>query len=189
MGFQFQSDRRGRAADRPRARHRQDAAGLADRSLPPARRRVRASRRAARASLRRQAARARGPCTHGHRRRLARASPNRSRPRTLARFTSGIGAVILNVLMTKMVTDLFAGRERLLAMSVLINSWPIGIGISLAVDRAARRARGLALGRRVVRALRDDRSCRRGDALPSTGRGGGLRFHPARGQPASASAC
>jgi len=50
-----------------------------------------------------------------------------------ARFTSGIGAVILNVLMTKMVTDLFAGRERLLAMSVLINSWPIGIGISLAV--------------------------------------------------------
>jgi len=50
-----------------------------------------------------------------------------------ARFTSGIGAVILNVLMTKMVTDLFAGRERLLAMSVLINAWPIGIGISLAV--------------------------------------------------------
>ncbi|MDQ6639346.1 MAG: MFS transporter [Pseudomonadota bacterium] len=49
-----------------------------------------------------------------------------------ARFTSGIGAVILNVLMTKMVTDLFAGRERLLAMSVLINAWPIGIGISLA---------------------------------------------------------
>jgi len=50
-----------------------------------------------------------------------------------ARFTSGIGAVILNVLMTKMVTDLFAGRERLVAMSVLINAWPIGIGISLAV--------------------------------------------------------
>ena len=50
-----------------------------------------------------------------------------------ARFTSGIGAVILNVLMTKMVTDLFTGRERLLAMSVLINAWPIGIGISLAV--------------------------------------------------------
>jgi predicted MFS family arabinose efflux permease len=50
-----------------------------------------------------------------------------------ARFTSGIGAVILNVLMTKMVTDLFSGRERLLAMSVLINAWPIGIGISLAL--------------------------------------------------------
>ena len=50
-----------------------------------------------------------------------------------ARFVSGIGAVILNVLMTKMVTDLFDGRERLLAMSVLINAWPIGIGIALLV--------------------------------------------------------
>jgi MFS family permease len=50
-----------------------------------------------------------------------------------ARFTGGIGAVILNVLMTKMVTDLFAGRDRLLAMSVLINAWPIGIGLALAV--------------------------------------------------------
>src|SRR5262249_8183151 len=42
-------------------------------------------------------------------------------------------AVMLNVLMTKMVTDLFEGRERLLAMSVLINAWPIGIGIALVV--------------------------------------------------------
>ena len=50
-----------------------------------------------------------------------------------ARFTSGIGAVMLNVLLTKMVTDLFEGRERFLAMSVLINAWPIGIGISLVV--------------------------------------------------------
>jgi predicted MFS family arabinose efflux permease len=48
-----------------------------------------------------------------------------------ARFTSGIGAVMLNVLMTKMVTDLFEGKERLLAMSVLINAWPIGIGLAL----------------------------------------------------------
>jgi predicted MFS family arabinose efflux permease len=51
----------------------------------------------------------------------------------LARVVSGVGAVILNVLVTKMVTDLFEGRERLLAMSVLINSWPIGIGIALMV--------------------------------------------------------
>lgn len=50
-----------------------------------------------------------------------------------ARFTSGIGAVMLNVVVTKMVTDLFDGKERLLAMSVLINSWPIGIGIALLV--------------------------------------------------------
>lgn len=48
-----------------------------------------------------------------------------------ARLVSGIGAVTLNVLVTKMVADWFDGKERLLAMSILINSWPIGIGVSL----------------------------------------------------------
>jgi predicted MFS family arabinose efflux permease len=60
---------------------------------------------------------------------LARSVPEAD----LARFVTGAGAVMLNVLMTKMVTDLFDGRERLLAMSVLINAWPIGIGIALLV--------------------------------------------------------
>lgn len=50
-----------------------------------------------------------------------------------ARCLSGIGAVILNVLVTKMVADWFDGKERLLAMSILINSWPIGIGMALLV--------------------------------------------------------
>ena len=50
-----------------------------------------------------------------------------------ARSLSGIGAVMLNVLVTKMVADWFDGKERLLAMSILINSWPIGIGIALLV--------------------------------------------------------
>lgn len=48
-----------------------------------------------------------------------------------ARLISGIGAVVLNVLFTKMVADWFDAKERLLAMSILINSWPIGIGIAL----------------------------------------------------------
>ena len=48
-----------------------------------------------------------------------------------ARLVSGIGAVVLNVLLTKMVADWFEGKERLLAMSVLINAWPIGIGLAL----------------------------------------------------------
>jgi predicted MFS family arabinose efflux permease len=48
-----------------------------------------------------------------------------------ARLVSGVGAVILNVLITKMVADWFEGKERLLAMSVLVNSWPIGIGLAL----------------------------------------------------------
>ena len=50
-----------------------------------------------------------------------------------ARCLSGIGAVMLNVLVTKMVADLFDSKERLLAMSILINSWPIGIGVALLV--------------------------------------------------------
>lgn len=48
-----------------------------------------------------------------------------------ARIASGAGAVVLNVLFTKMVADWFEGRERVLAMSVLINAWPIGIGLAL----------------------------------------------------------
>jgi MFS family permease len=48
-----------------------------------------------------------------------------------ARLVSGVGAVILNVLLTKMVADWFDGKERLLAMAVLVNSWPIGIGVAL----------------------------------------------------------
>ncbi len=48
-----------------------------------------------------------------------------------ARVASGTGGVILNVLITKMVMDWFDSRERMLAMSILINSWPIGIGLAL----------------------------------------------------------
>jgi MFS family permease len=48
-----------------------------------------------------------------------------------ARILSGAGAVILNVLLTKMIADWFNGKERLLAMSILINAWPIGIGVAL----------------------------------------------------------
>jgi MFS family permease len=50
-----------------------------------------------------------------------------------ARLVCGTGAVMLNVLLTKMVADWFDGRERLLAMSILVNAWPIGIGIALLV--------------------------------------------------------
>lgn len=47
------------------------------------------------------------------------------------RLTAGIGGVLLNVLMTKMVADWFAGREIATAMAIFINSWPAGIAISL----------------------------------------------------------
>lgn len=48
-----------------------------------------------------------------------------------ARVLAGTGAVALNVMLTKMVADWFEGRERMLAMSILINAWPIGIGLAL----------------------------------------------------------
>jgi MFS family permease len=50
-----------------------------------------------------------------------------------ARLVGGVGAVVLNVLVTKMVADCFEGKQRLLAMSILINAWPIGIGLALLV--------------------------------------------------------
>ncbi|MGN8550565.1 CynX/NimT family MFS transporter [Bradyrhizobium sp. 13971] len=47
------------------------------------------------------------------------------------RLTAGIGGVLLNVLMTKMVADWFAGREIATAMAIFINSWPAGIAAAL----------------------------------------------------------
>lgn len=47
------------------------------------------------------------------------------------RLLAGIGAILLNVLMAKMITDWFAGREIVLAMAIFLNSFPIGIGLAL----------------------------------------------------------
>jgi MFS family permease len=47
------------------------------------------------------------------------------------RLLSGVGGVLLNIHLTKMTTDWFAGREIVLAMALLLSSWPIGIGIAL----------------------------------------------------------
>ena len=47
------------------------------------------------------------------------------------RLISGVGAVLLNVLLTKMATDWFTGREIGTALALLVSSWPIGIGFAL----------------------------------------------------------
>jgi cyanate permease len=52
-------------------------------------------------------------------------------PLFAGRIVSGLGAVLVNVLMTKMVTDWFAGREIVTAMSVFVASWPAGIALGL----------------------------------------------------------
>jgi MFS family permease len=49
------------------------------------------------------------------------------------RIVSGAGAVVLNVLVTKMVTDWFQGREIVTALGILITSWPLGIAMALVV--------------------------------------------------------
>jgi MFS family permease len=49
------------------------------------------------------------------------------------RVVSGAGAVLLNVLVTKMVADWFQGRESATALGILITSWPLGIAIALVV--------------------------------------------------------
>jgi cyanate permease len=47
------------------------------------------------------------------------------------RLISGLGAVFINVLMTKMVTDWFAGRDIVAAMALFVASWPLGIALGL----------------------------------------------------------
>ena len=48
----------------------------------------------------------------------------------VGRSLSAVGAVLLNVLLTKMVADRFAGREIIWAMTILVNSWPVGITVA-----------------------------------------------------------
>jgi MFS family permease len=49
------------------------------------------------------------------------------------RIVSGIGGVVINVLMTKMVIDWFAGRNISTALAIFISSWPLGIAFSLLI--------------------------------------------------------
>jgi MFS family permease len=45
----------------------------------------------------------------------------------IGRLISGVGAVLLNVLLAKMVTDWFVGRELATALALLVSSWPVAI--------------------------------------------------------------
>jgi predicted MFS family arabinose efflux permease len=50
---------------------------------------------------------------------------------SLGRIVSGVGAVLLNIVLAKMVTDWFGGREIVTAMALFVSSWPVGIGLGL----------------------------------------------------------
>jgi MFS family permease len=49
------------------------------------------------------------------------------------RLVAGAGGVILSVQLTKMVTDLFAGKEIATAMGIFLNSWLAGVALALLV--------------------------------------------------------
>src|ERR1700709_1984837 len=49
------------------------------------------------------------------------------------RLIAGTGGVLMNVQMTKMVADWFAGKEIATAMAVFVNSWPAGVAVSLLI--------------------------------------------------------
>lgn len=55
----------------------------------------------------------------------------------LGRTLSGCGGVLLNILLAKMTMDWFARRELVLAMAILVNSWPFGIALALVSQSAA----------------------------------------------------
>lgn len=60
------------------------------------------------------------------------------------RLLAGIGGVAVNVIMTKMVVDWFAGREISTAMAVFVTSWPAGIALALVILPALALSAGLA---------------------------------------------
>ena len=69
------------------------------------------------------------------------------------RLLAGIGGILLNVSMTKMVADWFAGREINTAMAIFGNSAPFGIALALlalpSIAGAGGRIVGLVRGRRL----------------------------------------
>jgi MFS family permease len=48
----------------------------------------------------------------------------------VGRVVGGIGAVVMNILLAKIVADWFAGKELSTAMAVMLTSWPVGLGLA-----------------------------------------------------------
>ncbi len=66
------------------------------------------------------------------------------------RIVSGVGGVVINVVMTKMVIDWFAGRNVATALSLFISSYPLGIALGLLVLPRLADSGGLDLAWTVV---------------------------------------
>jgi predicted MFS family arabinose efflux permease len=59
------------------------------------------------------------------------------------RLVAGSGGVLLNVLMSKLVTDWFAGKEISTAMAIFVTSWPVGVALALLTLPAVSTAYGI----------------------------------------------
>ena len=46
------------------------------------------------------------------------------------RLLSGGGAVVMNILLAKIVSDWFTGKELSTAMAIMLTSWPVGLGLA-----------------------------------------------------------
>lgn len=69
------------------------------------------------------------------------------------RLIAGLGGVLLNVLMTKMVADWFTGKEISFSLAVFVNSWPAGIALTLIVLPLLAAGGGVAFAMGIVAAL------------------------------------
>ncbi|HEX6066497.1 MAG TPA: MFS transporter, partial [Longimicrobiales bacterium] len=47
------------------------------------------------------------------------------------RIITGVGGTIFNVILTKMVTEWFFGKEIVTALAIMLTAWPIGISLGL----------------------------------------------------------
>ena len=72
----------------------------------------------------------------------------------VARTIGGVGATIVVLVATKMVTDWFDSREIVLAMSILQMSWPFGAMLALPIQAWIAAIVGLARGDGIGRGLR-----------------------------------
>jgi len=66
-------------------------------------------------------------------------------PLAAGRLISGTGAVLFNVMITKMIADWFAGREIVIAMGIFVSSWPFGLAVALMVFGPLAATQGYAL--------------------------------------------
>jgi MFS family permease len=69
---------------------------------------------------------------------------------TAGRIIAGVGGVVVNIVMTKMVVDWFHGREVSTALAIFINSWPIGIALALLILPPVADAAGLVAASTVI---------------------------------------